>query len=501
MVAAKNIIKKLTVEVDTNSMAIALQLKDDLSSFFSEKVGPVLDEVISKKIAENKFIRLDNLSLSIELNPNEKLENILPKIISKTEEAIEEIDLKSENENDSNTRLNNTQKRVQEAFIYYLKKGQYPWWFDENHQFTEDDIKTINKEQLRTIFNSNNCLDRFIYQFDLKLIILVYSVLNNTPEKANKKLGNIPTLLQKEAVKASFWRMVFKQRLSPNPSHFIEAFHELISREFISENKSILLRRSEVKKLQNVLEFCVQNLSLNIQLEESKKEPNQYFLTWNNEGQKAQKIQKIFTENNTVLQIKKDPFLPSSATPSESTFREENSLQDVQRFEADLEEGILVKNTGLILIHPFIKHFFEKLEFLSENSIKPEKIDEAIHILHYLACKKLQPYEHELVFEKYLCHVPLHFPIKKRISLTAAQLEACEELLKAILNHWETLKTKNTEVLRSEFLMREGKLKIASEKDTLYIQRKTQDILLDTLPWNFHIVKIPWKQKILFINW
>ncbi|MCB0457896.1 MAG: contractile injection system tape measure protein [Flavobacteriaceae bacterium] len=501
MIAAKNIIKKLTVEVDTNSMAMTLQLKDDLSSFFTEKVAPVLDEVISKKIGEDKIIKLDYLSLSMELNSGEKLENIIPKIISKTEEAIAKIEIKNKAVNNTVTFLNDSQKRVQEAFLYYLKKGQYPWWFDENQQFTEHDIKTINKEQFRTIFNSNNCLDRFIYQFDLKLIIMVYSILSGTTEKINKKVGKIPTLLQKEAVKVPFWRMVFKQRLSPNPSHFINAFHDLISREFTLENNSILLRGFEVKKLQNILEFCNQNLSLHIQLEESKKEPNQYFFTWENDAQKTQKILKKIVENNTDLSIGKEPSLATSTSPSESTFREENPIQNLQNFEADLEEGILVKNAGLLLIHPFIKHFFEKLEFLSENNIKPEKIDEAVHILHYLACKKLQPDEHALVFEKYMCHVPLHFPIKKRVTLTALQLEACEALLKAMLQHWKTLKTQNTDVLRSEFLMRKGKLKIASERDTLYIQRKTQDLLLDTLPWNFHILKIPWKQKILFINW
>jgi len=95
----------------------------------------------------------------------------------------------------------------------------------------------------------------------------------------------------------------------------------------------------------------------------------------------------------------------------------------------------------------------------------------------------------------------LQYPIKRYIKLTVSQKEACEELLQAMLSHWQGLKTKNTAVLRNEFLMREGKLQTTNDRDSLYIQRKTQDILLDSIPWNFHLVKIPWKKKLVFVEW
>jgi len=92
-------------------------------------------------------------------------------------------------------------------------------------------------------------------------------------------------------------------------------------------------------------------------------------------------------------------------------------------------------------------------------------------------------------------------PIKRFIELSPFQKEACEELRLAILKHWEALKTNNTDVLCHEFLTREGKLTATEDKDRLYIQRKTQDILLDTLPWNVHLIKIPWKDNMLFVDW
>jgi len=166
-----------------------------------------------------------------------------------------------------------------------------------------------------------------------------------------------------------------------------------------------------------------------------------------------------------------------------------------------VEEGIIFPNAGLILLHPFLQRFFENLNLLDNNAIKPTKLEEAMHILHYLVCKKEQPYEHELLFEKFICNVPLKHPVKRDIQLTDDQKESCEVLLTSALNHWEGLKTNSVDALRSEFLMREGKLLATDEHYKLFVQRKTQDILLETLPWNLSITKIPWKKKMILIDW
>ena len=185
---------------------------------------------------------------------------------------------------------------------------------------------------------------------------------------------------------------------------------------------------------------------------------------------------------------------------TEKKQKEIDTTTSIEETETD-KDGILIQNAGLILLHPFLKMFFEKMDFLTEKNIKPEKIDEAILLLHYLATGKEQPYEYELIFEKFLCNVPLHHPINRHILLTKEQKMACEILLEAVLGHWTALKSNSTAILQNEFLQREGKLTVSAEKQQLYIQRKTQDILLDKLPWNVYLIKIPWKEKILFVDW
>src|SRR5690606_11970685 len=212
----------------------------------------------------------------------------------------------------------------------------------------------------------------------------------------------------------------------------------------------------------------------------------------------TQKVNEIFGVNisydNAQIQA------VNTDKPKFETIEKSNNL-NVSDLSQIQNEGFLVENAGLILLYPFLKMFFDKLDFLSEKNIKPNKIDEAIHVLHYLATGKEFAYEHELIFEKFLCNVPFQQPINRHIRLSKKQKLASEILLQAVLEHWSALKSNSIEIIQNEFLQREGKLTISQEKQSLVVARKTQDILLDKLPWNIHLIKIPWKKKILFVEW
>ncbi|RTZ46166.1 hypothetical protein EJ377_17150 [Chryseobacterium arthrosphaerae] len=56
-------------------------------------------------------------------------------------------------------------------------------------------------------------------------------------------------------------------------------------------------------------------------------------------------------------------------------------------------------------------------------------------------------------------------------------------------------------LLQNEFFQRSGKLVITDYDYTLTVERKTQDILLDKLAWGIGLVKLPWQEKFIFINW
>lgn len=521
MVAAKNIIKKMTVEVDTNSMAMALQLKDNIDTFFYEKIVPIVNHLLDQKIPQNEILNIEKIALEIDYNTSNSLLELSEKIGTEMDKKLTEILSKKEEKHEAKVYKKTLQKNIENAFFYFLKKGTFPWWFDDNHTFTQKDLKGIDNAKLKSILNDNNSLNRLLYQFDIKFITYLFNYINKSDIKITLKFGKIPNLLQKEAFKLRYFKSIFEFAFHTNSEAFLNQLFELFNKEYHTTNsfqeKTFLLSPTHQKELAQVLLFTNEFLSIPIQIIASRKETNSYRFTLSENAKSSLKFNakiasKINSKNESILIQKSLDYTPYAKENSLPKI-EGKKLPDPVDFKVnfheelhpdsnqDFEEGLIVQHAGLVIIHPFLKHFFNTLGFISENKIIPDKIDEAVHILYYLASKKEQPREHLLPFEKYLCNIPLHYPIKRFISLTPEQKNACEELLEAMLTHWEGLKTKNREVLRTEFLTREGKLKTSDDRDWLYVPRKTQDILLDTLPWSIHLIKVPWKKKILFVEW
>ena len=173
----------------------------------------------------------------------------------------------------------------------------------------------------------------------------------------------------------------------------------------------------------------------------------------------------------------------------------------LDKVETNESTSYIVKNAGLILLHPFLKQFFKSCDFLDKEN-KIIKSNEAVHLLHYVATKKEQQFENNLIFEKFLCNLPIQSPIERSIVLTDDLKEKSEELLKAVLQNWGVLKNSSTDLLRNEYIQREGKLDLTKDNPTLTVERKTQDILIDTkLPWNLSMCKLPWMKELIFTNW
>lgn len=180
--------------------------------------------------------------------------------------------------------------------------------------------------------------------------------------------------------------------------------------------------------------------------------------------------------------------------------RLEKALNVSEEIVTNPSASYLVNNAGLILVHQYLKPFFDSCGLLNtENKIL--RPDEAVHVLHYLATKKEQQIESNLLFEKFLCNVPLHQSISRDIRISDEIKEKTEDLLKAITQNWDVLKNSSPDLIRYEFLQRTGKLDLTKDNPQLTIERKTQDILLDRLPWNYSLCKLPWMNTLIFTDW
>lgn len=170
------------------------------------------------------------------------------------------------------------------------------------------------------------------------------------------------------------------------------------------------------------------------------------------------------------------------------------------REHPEAKEGIYVENAGLVLLHPFLVRFFATLDIAAENALlQPER---ALCLLHFLATGQSTAPEYELILPKILCNIPLLAPVETHLELTAAETQEAVVLLEAVIRHWSVLRNTSPDGLRGTFLLRSGKVSLRDDGDwLLQVESSSVDILLDQLPWGISIVKLPWMDKLVWVEW
>ncbi|RDE50477.1 MAG: hypothetical protein DVS81_11105 [Candidatus Accumulibacter meliphilus] len=166
----------------------------------------------------------------------------------------------------------------------------------------------------------------------------------------------------------------------------------------------------------------------------------------------------------------------------------------------DLTEGVYVDCAGVILLHPFLVRFFETLAIAEEGRLlQPER---ALCLLHFLATGQRVAPEYALTLAKLLCNVPFATPVKADVGLTVAEIAEAEALLVAVIGHWDALRNTSPDGLRGSFLVRPGKMSQGGDGDfLLQVEGQSCDILLDRLPWGLGVVKLPWMERMLWVEW
>lgn len=165
------------------------------------------------------------------------------------------------------------------------------------------------------------------------------------------------------------------------------------------------------------------------------------------------------------------------------------------------EDGHYIQNAGLIILHPFLKTFFEHCDLIHPKTQQLTDPELCAHLLHYIATGKTNAPEYDMIFEKFLCNIPMNQSINRHIKLSRKHKKQVKNLIESVQQNWKPMKKSSGALLQNEFFQRSGKLVITDHDYTLTVERKTQDILLDKLAWGISLVKLPWKENFMFINW
>jgi hypothetical protein len=178
----------------------------------------------------------------------------------------------------------------------------------------------------------------------------------------------------------------------------------------------------------------------------------------------------------------------STSAPSTSAF-------------SDADE-IYVDNAGLVILWPFLQPFFANVGLLEEKAFKDEAARQrAVGLLQYLATGEAPEAEYLLPLNKVLCGLPLEEVFDFGPPPTEAEIEACDDLLRAVIEQAPILNNMSTAGFRASFLLRKGQLGAADGNWRLRVERETHDVVLDRFPWSFPYVKLPWMEAVLQVEW
>lgn len=477
-----HIIQKVFVEITVNNKEKAYSIKDDISSFLSIDVFPEIEKYINalEQTLADHTLQIPRLELNLDVKNSalntelkDKIAQLFKEELSKITKPIKISD--QETEGDSKAYLIDNQQKMIQTFIYFLEKGSMPWWNSDKkgNSFLEpkvfDTLILANNFQksIIPVLSKKNVQERIINQLSNEQIAqLCLTVLKNKDLKINLEVDVIRYLSKlNHADRQIVWRLILN-----------------VLSEYLKTSNS------------NLREYLLQQIP---KIEQTGFSPAK------NNHQNWKMLVEVFPF------IKENDILESLKSNSEIKPEKEKSSTEIihqENFVANNEDliqndGQYVQNAGLILIHPFIKTFFEHCDLIdpkTQQLIDPEL---CAHLLHYIATGKTNAPEYDMVFEKFLCNIPMNQTINKHIKLSRKHKTQAKNVIESVQHNWNPMKKSSPALLQNEFFQRSGKLVATDHDYTLTVERKAQDILLDKLGWGLGLIKLPWKEKFIFVNW
>jgi len=458
----------------TNIKEDAFELQQRMSELFYSVILPVIGKIFDELAPGQQYIYLDKIEVDLgRMNARD--------LTSKTWE----LEFKEIFSKQFRDRVNIAKEKkidlpisysIAQQWLYYMKKGYLPWnttstgeeWYLKVLEGLAQDYKAI--DELRVLISTDRwAVRRMVMLHDPVFLMHLVEVL---------------TAVKQEQLKI-----------------FIESIVQLIFESDTDQPTADLPIRLRRRVWEVVLEMIVTSKQF-IQPVEIMGEVLTHAFTYaENEMIDRKGIEKI--ELLPLLPVVKK-IIEEGPLVFKEKEREKQKEKEIEKRERTKipEEGLFVSHAGLVILHPFLNRFFSYLELINENAFKSEmKRRQAMILLHYLATGSLEFEEHELVIPKCLCNYNLEEPVDPLQLPTAEMVNECEELLRDVVSQWMVLKSTSPDGLRANFLQRSGKLYTKHDEPHLLMETSVFDVLLDRLPWGIGMIKLPWMQKVLRVEW
>lgn len=504
-----HIIRRQIVNLEIDSRLDAFAIQQDVSWILQNRVLPRMEILLDELIPEGVVWRLDQLELFLGELSSENLENqLVERYIEALTTSLIEGKIFTEIPQDLIIKKVGIETAVLEEWIFFLRNGHISWKqgkleFDD---WIENLIKAIrlNNKWLQGnvthLFLETNVIKRLVWQFPDTVCMELFRALktswfssfNNLYQGIFSRILSSFSLnnLKIRQIRLKFWEKTFQ-------TLYIQQSQEKYLYELLKEWINIMILEFEANSnnVNNFLQTLVKESEVAIDIAYIEAYTNELYLSISNRLAKNKDNHK----KNPGLQEESDSddFSNSQRKNTDPAF----FLSERQNTNTD-SEGFYIQNAGVIILHPFLKAIFEELGYLEGGEfLDIEKQWRAVHLIQYLACGELNTPEYNLAFNKVICGLPLNLPIPKELELSNFEKNEADHLLSTVIDYWKALKNTSPDGLRVNYFMREGKLSLEGGKWKIRIEAKTQDILLNQLPWGISMVQLSWMRDRITIIW
>lgn len=472
-----HIIRQQHLHVDLNgSESDGRALQSRLSDLYHHWLMPALERALDRCAPPDAHLYIDRLEIDAGTLSLDRLEHDLADVVAQAIEKLIPTQPPSvqlvPTANLIVGEYRTTQQAIQEAFLYFLKTGSLPWSFHLPADQTLEqavlnswqestpvnvDFRSIN-EPIRFALASPNARKRLVLQFS-----------------------------------SAFLKRIVSRLFAPGKSIDIDQILEILHRFAIKSEAVTYLER---QLWETVFGY--------VAAEKPISEEAVIRQTWRNLPMSIRKNEELAKSLERHW-----PGLTTFPLADETSEKHSNVAKSPVKLDTtrlspetrlDTKEDLYIDNAGLVLLYPFLPQLFSALGMTdAEKLLEP---DRALSLLHFLATGQLIAPEYKLLLPKLLCNVVLDVPVDSNVVLTDAAKEEAEALLGAVIRHWGALGNTSIDGLRGEFLVRPGKLSVRYDGDwLLQVEASTVDILLDQLPWGIGMIKLPWMERVLWVEW
>jgi len=477
---SENSIGNLSFQLQYKGGTDGIAIKKTTEAVVTDSFVPALQQLLDRYSPEQAVIAIDEIVCDISIDDNEIDGLLTEKIIQQLEKQLKEKVMLLEQDK----KAPGIEMRFAETLLFYLENGYMPWWAT---------IKT--KGELNELIARLTGMPAAT--FDALLILLkrdavVNRICNDFEDATFWDFFRMLPGYEINSAMITAWQtdylsFVADKKLIADKSLFSFTYKRNLLKSLSFYNAGQLRHNLVEANKQFAALFTAEAIdefrSLKKLFAAEAAEPA---IRINNEALKA--ALKLIGSPNEERSTAKDASKPGK------------EVENAEKAEtSQTAEPVYINNSGLVIIAPYLGMFFKDTGIVKGDEIVDAT--KALTLLNYIVTGRDTFAEFEIPLPKLLCGLELQDAVSARYEITGTDIESVNELLSSVIANWPILKNTSVEGLRETFLLREGKLTLKANGFYLKVQQNAVDVLLDHLPWNISMVKLPWMKHILYVDW